>query len=185
MPGRVDIAGQRFGRLVAIRDIGTKYRRRLWLCQCDCGKTTEVIAGVLRIGKTKSCGCLNLEPTRILPPGIAAFNELFTGYKRNASKGGREFDLTREVFKRLTSSNCYYCGATPEQKIQRENTNGAYIYNGVDRVDSKKGYSIFNCVPCCKQCNYAKHNFSEEEFYGWVKRVHEHIMGGSLCPVSL
>ncbi len=178
MPGRVNIVGHRFGRLVAIKDIGTKYRRRLWLCLCDCGKTTEVIAGVLRIGKTKSCGCLNREPTHILPPGVAAFNELFAGYRCSAKNNHRKFSLTKERFKKLTSSRCYYCGAAPGQKIDKKNTNGIYTYNGIDRINSKKGYSISNCVPCCKQCNYAKHNFPEKEFYAWVERIHNHLFGG-------
>jgi hypothetical protein len=55
---RKNIAGRRFGKLIAIRDIGTKYRtHRLWLCQCDCGKSCEVIMQSLVRGRTKSCGC--------------------------------------------------------------------------------------------------------------------------------
>ncbi len=178
MPGRINIAGQRFGRLVAIKDVGTKYRRRLWRCLCDCGEITEVIAGILRIGKTKSCGCLNKEPTYILSPGIAAFNELFASYRCSAKNHCRKFDLTKQQFRRLTSSPCYYCGIAPQQKVGRKNTNGVYIYNGIDRVDSEKGYLSSNCVPCCKICNVAKHNLTEEQFYNWIKRIHNHLFKG-------
>ena len=45
--------------------------------------------------------------------------------------------------------------------------------NGIDRVDSGKGYVINNVVPCCKYCNIAKGEMSREDFLKWVKRVYE------------
>ena len=58
MPEFKDLAGQRFGRLVAIRPAGInrsgQYR---WECQCDCGKTHVTTSYRLRSGTTKSCGC--------------------------------------------------------------------------------------------------------------------------------
>lgn len=59
----IDIAGKRFGRLVALEDIGQapKARGRLWLCACDCGSLHAVSAGWLRNGNTQSCGCAQRE----------------------------------------------------------------------------------------------------------------------------
>lgn len=56
-----DIAGQRFGRLVAVSFIPdeTKYAR--WLVRCDCGAEKEVLAQSLIRGATVSCGCFRLE----------------------------------------------------------------------------------------------------------------------------
>lgn len=60
---RKDLTGQRFGRLIAVRDIGVlnnvpgRNSCRLWECQCDCGNTTEVITSALISGNTLSCGC--------------------------------------------------------------------------------------------------------------------------------
>lgn len=54
----LDLAGARFGRLVALRDVGRNHnKQRLWECLCDCGATTVVIAALLAKGQTKSCGC--------------------------------------------------------------------------------------------------------------------------------
>jgi hypothetical protein len=54
----IDLAGQRFGRLVALKACGRgKDRRVRWLCICDCGREFEV-GGGLRNGHTRSCGCL-------------------------------------------------------------------------------------------------------------------------------
>lgn len=58
----IDIKGQRFGRLVAIKFIRkTATRKSCWLCRCDCGKESFVPVTDLTSGKTKSCGCLKKE----------------------------------------------------------------------------------------------------------------------------
>jgi hypothetical protein len=58
---RLDIAGKRFGRLVADKIIGSTYRGTVWRCLCDCGNAKDVPVKDLRTGHTKSCGCLNRE----------------------------------------------------------------------------------------------------------------------------
>lgn len=61
---RQDIAGLRFGRLVAVCVAGrTKDRKLQWLCKCDCGNESVVIGTDLRSHATESCGCLSLERT--------------------------------------------------------------------------------------------------------------------------
>lgn len=52
----LDLAGQRFGKLVAVRQLGRGKGGVRWLCECDCGNTLDVRAGQLRY-KTRSCGC--------------------------------------------------------------------------------------------------------------------------------
>lgn len=62
MGNKADIAGQRFGRLVAIKPVSTdKYGQVEWFCQCDCGNGCVTIVNRLRKGKTRSCGCLKDE----------------------------------------------------------------------------------------------------------------------------
>lgn len=67
---RVDISGQRFGRLVVESYFGSdRYRQSLWLCRCDCGEAVTVRAGSLRSGETQSCGCLHRDVTRAIHAG--------------------------------------------------------------------------------------------------------------------
>lgn len=61
MSKRIDITGQRYGRLTAIKFVGTRNSEALWLCKCACGNETTVRSYCLRKGLTKSCGCLNSE----------------------------------------------------------------------------------------------------------------------------
>lgn len=57
MPKLIDLSGQRFGRLIAVKRVDNIGNNAAWLCKCDCGNDTIVRASYLRFGSTKSCGC--------------------------------------------------------------------------------------------------------------------------------
>ena len=51
--------------------------------------------------------------------------------------------------------------------------------NGIDRVDSSKGYTLDNCVPCCSICNTMKLNYTLQEFSDHITKVYNHFVKGS------
>lgn len=54
-----DLTGQRFGKLVARSIVGQdKHKNVIWLCDCDCGRTHEVVSRALVSGSVRSCGCM-------------------------------------------------------------------------------------------------------------------------------
>lgn len=55
---KLELTGQRFGKLTALRPAENIGKKTAWLCRCDCGKEIAVITGRLRSGHTTSCGCL-------------------------------------------------------------------------------------------------------------------------------
>ena len=60
MSKKLDLVGQRFGRLIVT---GETDRREMcgavvWACRCDCGREHAVSTGALRSGRVRSCGCL-------------------------------------------------------------------------------------------------------------------------------
>ena len=177
---RLNLEGQKFGRLTALRDIGNKGRRRLWECLCECGQFTAVVATDLKIGHTKSCGCLQKETCgrSVLPIGEANSNQVFKAYKREAKKRNREFSLTKEQFKKLTSSDCFYCGVKPHNIRNGKGSNGKFIYNGIDRINNTKGYTIDNCVTCCLICNQWKKAYTQQEFLMRIKLIYENLLRG-------
>lgn len=65
-PGQRDIAGQRFGKLVAIES--TQLRNTsgttIWRCRCDCGNEVLTSLSQLTKGYKKSCGCLGNPPIK-------------------------------------------------------------------------------------------------------------------------
>lgn len=60
----VDIAGKRFGRLVAVKMLPGDGGQEKWECRCDCGNTCVCMKENLRSGITRSCGCLREEQRR-------------------------------------------------------------------------------------------------------------------------
>ena len=57
-----DLTNKKFGRLLVLsRSENTKGGKSTWKCLCDCGKNKIVESHHLKSGKTKSCGCFNIE----------------------------------------------------------------------------------------------------------------------------
>ena len=165
----IDITGMVFGELTAIRIIEEEKRRgAFWECRCECGNLCKAYGGHLRAGKRKSCGCRS--EARIIETG---FNRLFSIYKRFASRRKKKtFSLSRETFESLMTGNCHYCNLEPKQVLKRLKTDKIQvIYNGIDRVDPKLGYSKENCVSCCKYCNRAKSDLTLDEWKNHIKRI--------------
>lgn len=63
----LELTGQRFGRLTAIRYVRTVPGGRVWECLCDCGSVCEVRGFSLNNGYTKSCGCITIERVKSTP----------------------------------------------------------------------------------------------------------------------
>lgn len=97
----IDISSQRFGRLVAISHVcGSQ-----WLFKCDCGSYYKVNSRHVRIGKTKSCGCLYTE-TRGL-------SRLKHGHYRDG-RASPTLQTWKHIIARTTNPRCkdwkYYGG---------------------------------------------------------------------------
>ena len=103
-------------------------------------------------------------------------NALFLSYKTKAKKRKLLFELTIEQFTKFTQKNCFYCNKIPSQIKRQNETYGEYVYNGIDRKNNNLGYTLENCVSCCKRCNIAKNNMSEWEFLQWLLEIQTHYL---------
>ena len=174
-----DLTGQKFGRLIVIKRVENHIKqpsgqiKTKWLCECECGNKTEVTSSELKTGKTQSCGCYHKEKIS-KPLGESTKERVYRDYKRHAKNKNLLFELSKDEFFELTKQNCFYCGDIPSNTSKSEYDNGDYIYNGVDRKNSLEGYTTDNVVPCCWICNQAKHNYSQKEFYEWIKKVYKY-----------
>lgn len=182
---RLDITGEKYGKLQVIQFSHIHTGKTYWLCKCDCGNEKIVRANDMRSGKTTSCGCNMRESSKRnqkimsasnkLPEGESSFNLLYAQYRESAKKRKLSFSMTKEQLKQITQSNCYYCGAPPSARKEHRRGNGTYFYNGVDRKDNNIGYEADNLVPCCKMCNIAKHSWPYDMFVRWVKSIYENM----------
>jgi len=178
MNNRLKLVGQRFGRLTVIEfSHADKYRDACWKCKCDCGEETITTSGNLKGGHTKSCGCLQKEfyKKQKFPNGESARNRVLQLHKDNAKRRNIEQVLTDEQIIAIHKENCYYCGSPPSNISSPPRCNGPYIYNGIDRIDNTKGYTINNVVSCCKGCNFFKRKYPYDEFLDKIKRIHSHL----------
>ena len=54
---RLDLTGQRFGKLTVLAPAENVGRLTAWRCRCDCGQETVAVTKRLRDGHRTSCGC--------------------------------------------------------------------------------------------------------------------------------
>jgi hypothetical protein len=78
MPRKLALVGQRFGLWTVIEEAPLKppSRSSRWKVRCDCGVESVVIGGVLRAGKTKSCGCKKSSVARLPSPTLDGVRHL-------------------------------------------------------------------------------------------------------------
>jgi len=170
----IDETDNRHGRLLVLeRFEESECGAAQWICECDCGEVVVVDGRSLRKGNTRSCGCLKRD-IHTLPMGNASFNMLLARMEARAERRGLDWQITVSQVRLFTKQPCHYCGAEPSQVARTHNSNGAYIYSGLDRIDNDRGYVDGNVVPCCSVCNYAKRSMTVKEFYAWIERVHTH-----------
>lgn len=190
----IDETGNVYGELTVIerapppatvrKDTTTAY----WRCRCSCGRKDFVTKGLaLRSGNVWHCGCLRHELLSEAKLGntnrrlyhqeaLAGFEALYKGHQRRAERYNRAFELTREDFSFLTKMNCFYCGDEPFQvkELKHREGQGDYVYNGLDRLDSSKGYTLDNVVPCCGICNRMKRNYRLVPFLWHISKIHNY-----------
>lgn len=58
---RIELVGERFGRLTVKAYSHTVDGRCYWVCQCDCGGAAYCTTNKLTSGRARSCGCLRSE----------------------------------------------------------------------------------------------------------------------------
>lgn len=143
----VDLTGQRFGRLIVLKYIGTdKNNKAKWECLCDCGKTVISYGSDLRRGKSRSCGCLRRDTTTVQGyihgGSYTRLHQIwhgmkqrcyYQGHKKYSDYGGRGITVCDKwihdfaAFQKWATSHGYQSNLT------------------IDRIDNDKGYSPDNC----------------------------------------
>ena len=80
----------------------------------------------------------------------------YNDYKKKAEKKERVFEITLEDAKQFFHGYCGYCNDKYNGYEEDSFSSNKLKLNGIDRKDNKKGYTIDNCISCCKNCNFLK-----------------------------
>lgn len=145
-----DITGQIFGRLTAIECIGSNNRNScLWLCKCSCGNTKIVDGNSLRMGRTRSCGCLDREK-HITHPNRKTHGKHDTRlYRIWKAMKSRCFNPNTESFKKWYGSNgIIVCDEWKNNFMAFYDwamSNGYKDDLSIDRIDPLGNYEPCNC----------------------------------------
>lgn len=178
MPKMIDLTGQRYGSLTVISIAENEpYKKKKWLCKCDCGEDVIVSGSNLRCGHTKHC-----------------------------KKCGHETSRKKKIKHGMTGTKIYYVWQSMINRCENPNSKsyGDYGKKGIcvcddwhdssifikqalehgykdgleiDRIDTFKGYSPENCRWVTRQLNannkttnkYIKHNGEMRTLSDWAR----------------
>lgn len=152
MPIAKDLSGQRFGRLVAIKYLYTKYTgqkvkqpHRMWLCRCDCGGTKIASSGDLLRLHTTSCGC------KLSELAVSLSNNPRTTHGMSNT---RLYQCYRKMLRRCTHEKnwkdkgitvCDEWRLNPQSFLDWAINNGYSDELTLDRIDVYGNYCPENC----------------------------------------
>lgn len=175
--------GKTFNRLTILKFSHLEKEEEFVVCKCRCSKRIILPRKEVKSCQISGCGtCISHTRKRLesrKPISVHSLkNRVMKAYRKGAKDRGHEFNLERDDFHNFLTMNCYYCNSEPSNTIKQNSTE--VKYNGIDRVDSTKGYSIDNCVSCCATCNRAKRIMTVKEFLEWVSRVYKHSIDSQI-----
>lgn len=143
-----DLTGQRFGRLVVLKQDGkTNNGNAKWFCQCDCGNTKSIASYALRRGNTRSCGCLQSErsKTASITHGEAKTRlyKIWAGIKTRCYNQNQVYEYSKYGKRGIKMceewKNSYECFR------DWAFTNGYKDNLTIDRIDYTGNYEPSNC----------------------------------------
>ena len=121
----------------------------------------------------RSCRCMRgkLISETLEKRGNTKEKSLYLQYKWQANRRKIPWHLTKEQFIAIIYNDCHYCKGSPENRTVGGSR--SILSNGVDRKDNSHqvGYTVANCVPCCKTCNDMKGSLSAERFVEQAKKI--------------
>ena len=148
----MDLTGQKFGRLTAIRiERAVISPRPKWLCKCDCGGTAICSTFNLRSGVSTSCGCKKVEHA-------AKLN------RSHGQTGTRTYKIWKQIRQRcFDPKHGMYYAYGAKGIVVCDGWKNSYpefladmgerpsIKHSIDRIDGTKNYSCGHCAECIEK----------------------------------
>jgi hypothetical protein len=142
--------GQRFGRLIVIREFAIidkrGYKERRVACLCECGNLMDCKINSL-FKNTKSCGCLRRENSaNLLRIHGKYYDPVFSVFK---SMRARCYNKNKIDYNRYGGRGIRICGLWlnhPEAFVEWAYRNGYKNGLTIERINNNEGYSPSNCI---------------------------------------
>lgn len=187
------IIGKQFGGLKVLNTVRitqsngnmiTKYE-----VQCiKCGSIT--LKSKSQLDRFTADGCMECTKKGTRKPTLSIEERNYNNYKSKIQHQctDKEFTLSLEEFSNITKQNCYYCNSEPvfPERFKNEFKQREIEYfNGIDRIDSSKGYILDNCVPCCSICNRMKSDLNQEFFLNHINKIYNFNKSSTTSPMDV
>lgn len=138
----LNLRGMRSGKLVAIERKESDSRGSVkWLCQCDCGNQSLVLASNFKKGNSKSCGCSKYEVRH----GHAKKDGETKTYQTWLHMRQRCLNPTNDSFHNYGGRGITICERWQNFDNFLEDMGERPEGLTIDRIDNSKGYFKTNC----------------------------------------
>jgi hypothetical protein len=145
-----------------------------FICLCECGNVVKRQCSYVKNNRTTSCGCRRDQYKKI----TGEKSPLFTGYKdisgkywamlkQSARMREHVFNIDiKDAWKLFINQNqkCALTGIQLTFPVQSRTTDWKEYTASLDRIDSKKGYTIDNVQWIHKDVNLMKQQYTNEYF---------------------
>jgi hypothetical protein len=185
-----DITGMTFGYLTAVRSVGkSNSHGALWECLCRCGKTVVYVLselkrasrsrGIRHNGIPKSCGCARrgVRSPRYLGAGDLS-GQKWANLRRGAERRGFSFEITVQEAWALFETQERRCAMTGVPiSLHPSSMEAGANTASLDRIDSKKGYTVENVQWVHVVVNMMKQTLSNQDLVSWCGAVTDYARG--------
>lgn len=139
MPKKIELTGERFGRLLVVKDSGFRmFGKVAWECRCDCGKMHIVLSPYLRSGDTKSCGCLNGATTH-----GKSYSKVYLAWSNMMSRCYNETASRHHLYKAKGITVCERWHTF--ENFYEDMRDPPSDNHTLDRIDNAGNYEMSNC----------------------------------------
>ena len=145
----IDIAGQKYGRLLAIKRLTSEIKgRSYWLFKCECGKEKKIRLDQVVGGLVKSCGCLHKEKVSSHGMTNTRFYKIWNGMNQRClcsksvnykNYGGRGISVCKNWKKFENFMNDMY------KSYLGHMSKFGVRQTTIDRINNDKNYCLENC----------------------------------------
>lgn len=179
-----DLTGYEWNNMKVLNlDISTKKKERYWNIECHCGNIFRLNTYEIFKSNQKSCGCIfKSKAYKLSHPNRTGYQEISGNFwyelKQNAKVRNIEFDLKIEdLWELLEFQNmkCKLSGICIGFGLENGMNSRKDTTASLDRIDSKKGYTIDNVQWVHKRINMMKQSLSDDDFIFFCKAVANNV----------
>ncbi len=181
MPKYIDISGQKFGSWTVIDRCNGYYQRKksaYFNCICDCDRNIQHIIYGQNLRKGVSTCCMKCATSKRTKEksfkwkGCGDISHTFLYSARgNAKRRNLEFNITiKDMWNLFLKQNRKCAISNVELNFQSK----CSVCDGnasLDRIDSKRGYTIDNVQWIHKDIQKMKWDMSEDKFFDWCNII--------------